>query len=219
MASQLKPKLDRRVEFDERSKSFGITPLLPSTTLRAYSWACPAHLDQGSEGACVGFGWSHWLAARPKEEHNITNTSAQALYNLAKTLDEWPGTNYDGTSVIGGAKAVTQNGYIKEYRWAFGIDEVLQTLAHIGPVVLGLNWYDNMFNPDKNGVIKVSGNLAGGHCILANGINPTKKLVRLHNSWGSSWGKSGECYISFDDLDKLLKEQGEACIPMGKVLK
>lgn len=220
MAEQLRPVLDRRVQFDERSKQFPIKAVLPSQTPRSYSWRTNAWLDQGSEGACVGFGWSHYLASRPKEEPNITNSFAVKLYTDAKKVDEWPGENYDGTSVIAGAKVTKTDAYIKEYRWAFGLDDVILTLGRVSPVVLGINWYDDMFNPDpKTGIITVTGALAGGHCIVANGVNISKKLVRLHNSWGKGWGKSGECYISFADLDKLLKQDGEACVPLTKVLK
>jgi len=168
----------------------------------------------------VGFGWSHFLAGRPKEEPNITNSFAQKLYNDAKKVDEWPGEDYDGTSVLAGAKTTLSDSYIKEYRWSFSFDDLILTLGHVSPVVLGIDWYEDMFNPDpKTGIITATGSLAGGHCILANGVNIKKKLVRLHNSWGKDWGKNGECYISFDDLQTLLSQDGEGCVPLNKVLK
>lgn len=40
-------------------------------------------------------------------------------------------------------------GFVPEYRWAFGVDDVLATLAHHGPVVLGLNWYAGMASHEE----------------------------------------------------------------------
>ncbi len=75
-----------------------------------------------------------------------------------------------------------------------------------------------MFTPDSSNIIHVGGNLAGGHAILVNGVNIKNKLFRLHNSWGNHWGNNGEARISFADMDRLLHERGEACIPMRRGL-
>lgn len=215
------PRLDRLPEFDKRSEEYPITALLPKVAAkkpRSYTWDCKAVLDQGNEGACVGFSMSAELLAKPAVVQGITNESARAVYKKAQTLDQWPGESYQGTSVLAGAKAV-QEIYPKawdSYRWAFGLEDVIQTLGYFGPVVLGINWYSSMFTPDKNGLIKVYGSLAGGHAILARGIDVKKKLIRLHNSWGVHWGLAGNCFISFDDLDRLLHEHGDACVPVGR---
>jgi len=209
--------LGRLVEFDERSRSFPIRALLGEPRkLRSYTWRCLANLDQKSEGACVGFSIAHELIARPSEVKDITNVHARAIYKRAQMLDEWPGENYEGTSVLGGMKALQQlyPEAIKEYRWGFTLQDVLETIAYRGPIVLGVNWYNNMFAPDDKGFIHASGRLAGGHAILAKGINAKKKYITLHNSWGESWGINGSCYLSFDDLKLLLRNEGEACIPV-----
>jgi hypothetical protein len=208
-------RLDRVVQFDERSRNYPIRALVAGKPPRTRQWHCNAWLDQGSEGACVGFGWSHEFAATPAV-NAVTNATAQKLYKQAQTLDEWAGEDYSGTSVIAGAKAAVADGYMREYRWAFGIDDVILALSHAGPVVLGLNWYSGMFDPDANGLITPSGNIAGGHCILALGYDSKKQLIRLHNSWGKDWGIDGECYISVNDLSTLLKDSGEACVPVGR---
>lgn len=214
--------LGRRVEFDDRSRSFPIRSLLEqrgATKPRSYTWRVPVSLDQGSEGACVGFGWAHELAARPVVVHGVTNTLALHLYDRAKQLDEWPGEDYDGTSVLAGAKTVEEAGFMDEYRWAFGLEDLRLAIGYHGPAVLGINWYDGMFTPDGDGRIRPTGNLAGGHCILAYAVSERLKLVKLWNSWGPKWWAGGSwCYLTFDDLEKLLNEQGEACVPVHRSL-
>jgi hypothetical protein len=107
-------RLDRVPHFDERSRSFSVADVLPSTKLRSRTWPCAVHLDQKAEGACVGFGWSHELAAQPVVVRGVTNGTARSLYRLAQTLDDEPGEAYEGTSVLAGAKAVQQHGFLGE---------------------------------------------------------------------------------------------------------
>ena len=74
------PRLDRRVQFDERSRAFPIRALVGDRPRRGYTWRgddewypgehqlplldqCPRHGRCG--GGCVGFGWALELAARP----------------------------------------------------------------------------------------------------------------------------------------------------------
>lgn len=216
-------KLGRIQQFDERSRAFPIRTLLEAKRPRSYTWACSTTLDQGTEGACVGFSWAHELIARPVVVSGIDATTATGFYHAAQGLDPWdggayPGADpfYEGTSVLAGAKAVQNAGYISEYRWAFGLDDVLLTLGYKGPVVLGIEWHEDMFDPDADGLLHVSGGIAGGHAILANGVSLSRRLVRLHNSWGADWGRNGEAYIGFDDLAQLLADGGEACVPMKR---
>ena len=117
-------------------------------------------------------------------------------------------------------------GRITGYRWAFGIDDVIDTLVSTGPVVLGIPWYDSMYQTRSSGLIDVSGKVVGGHCILACGYNPKKRFLReglkafevikLRNSWGPSFGIGGDGWIKVEDLAALLKDQGEACVPQGR---
>lgn len=216
MSGKKQRSFDRIVSFDEKSRQYPIRELVPERP-RSYTWKCDTWLDQGYEGACVGFGWSHELAAKPKVIP-VTNASARALYNQAKTLDDDPGEDYEGTSVIAGAKAVQANGYMKEYRWAFGLGDLVLAVGHAGPAVLGLNWYDSMYKPNADGFLIPNDKLAGGHCILCIGVNVSKQYFIVHNSWGKDWGDNGEAKIAFVDMDRLLHEEGEACIPVTRVL-
>lgn len=224
--------LDWKPRFDERSRGFqavaGIEDRNPITRL----WDLNIWLDQGQEGACVGFGHSHEQGATPEPVIPVTNDFAFGVYNLAKTLDDWPGENYDGTSVLAGAKALSQmkrddgQPYIQSYEWAFGIKDVVLTLSYKGGVVLGVNWYNAMFDTDADGFIHGRDGIAGGHCIYARGVvvrykdgssqawenvDMENSYVVLHNSWGPNWGTNGEAKITLKELDALLQENGEAC--------
>lgn len=211
------PRLDRRVEFDEKSRKFPIMAVIPFQKPRTKTWDCKIWLDQGQEGACTGFAMAHELAARPIVVRNVTDDLARQIYQRARQLDEWPGEDYSGSSVLGAVKAVQEMGKIQEYRWAFGIDDLILALSWKGPAVLGVNWYEGMYSPDENGLIHVSGNQVGGHAILARGYSRKKKAILLRNSWGVNWGVAGDCWISIDDLARLLKEDGEACIPIQRL--
>src|SRR5690349_17955050 len=214
---------DRIVQFDEQSRNYPIMAVVPTTVLTSKTWDCNTWNDQGQEGACVGFGFSHELSAEPQPVP--TNYSlALGIYNRAKLLDNFPGEDYSGTSVLAGAKAVSElknnigEPYIKSYRWAFGLRDVALAVAHVAPVVIGINWYEGMYEPDSAGYLHKSGELVGGHCTLILGVvivpltgisQPTtlaqvdmnKSYAIIHNSWGKSWGVNGRAKISFADLD------------------
>lgn len=207
--------LDRIPQFDVKSRAYAIRSLLESAVPKDRLWrvATNTWLDQGKEGACVGFGWTNELGATPIR-YKIDQALAQRIYQRARQLDDWEGEDYDGTSVLAGAKAATEYGFLKEYRWAFGLHDVLIALSYKGPVVLGVNWYEGMFDTDANGFIRVAGDLSGGHCILAYAIDTNEKTVTLRNSWGREWGTEGSCKLTWADLERLLAEQGEACLPI-----
>lgn len=230
-------RLDRVKKFDEASRAYRAVEGIETLPLISNEWACYIYNDQGREGACVGFAWSHELAARPKVY--LTNeTFALGIYARAKQIDQWAGEDYSGTSVLAGVKAVMEikNAHGRrlygEYRWAFGTEEVLRVLGYRGPVVLGIDWYNNMYYPDAFGFVKAEGSIVGGHAIMANGVhielldpnlpatfdnvNLDKSFVRLHNSWGTEYGIGGDAFLTVRDLDKLLYNGGEACIPMHR---
>jgi hypothetical protein len=212
--------LNRLPYFDERSRAYNIRAVVDRTIPRSFTWACAANLDQRSEGACVGFGWTHEAIARPREWNNLGDGDARSHYREAQKIDPWPGENYEGTAVIAGAKVAQQRGYIGEYRWAFSTQDALAAISRKGPAVIGVNWYTGMFDTDANGFIRPTGRVAGGHCILVRGVNVKAKTVLLHNSWGKDWGGTrwgpGTALLTWDDFDRLLREDGECCIPVER---
>lgn len=210
-----RPVLDWRPHHDPRSRAYPVRALTTSARPRSYTWRCEAWNDQGVEGACVGFAWSHELAARPVVQPT-SEADARAIYHRAQQLDTWPGEAYDGTSVLAGAKAVQERAGLVEYRWAFGLDDLIGAVGLRGPAVLGIPWTTGMWDTDAAGYVHATGRVVGGHAILAHGVNLPGRYFTLRNSWGRGWGVNGGCRISFDDLGRLLADDGEACVPVRR---
>lgn len=212
---RIKRAFGRLIEFDEKSRKFPVTAVIRrGLKPRTKNWRCDIVLDQGNVGACTGFSVAHEAAAVPVVVPGITNEVAMQVYKRAQQLDQWPGEDYEGSSVLAAMKAGIERRWYKSYRWAFGESDLALAISYIGPAVLGIPWCAGMMELDENGLITVTGELVGEHAILCNGYNATKKLYKLHNSWGAGWGINGECYVRAADMKKLLKENGEACIPL-----
>ena len=168
--------------------------------------------DQGNTPQCVAYAWNHWLADAPVVHSINPVVPPQRLYESAKRLDEWPGENYDGTSVRGGVKALQAAGWVSSYWWTWDVNVLANTILTIGPVVLGTDWFSGMMTPDRNGRVSATGRPVGGHAYVLNGVDTTQRLFRIKNSWGRSWGQGGHAWIGFTDTARLLARQGEACI-------
>lgn len=219
---------DRIPHFDPKNRSFPIAPLVAARKPRSYSWA-EMQLDQGREGACVGFGWTMDAAARPvpvfgdpirtHPDFVATQAIAFEVYHRAQQLDDWPGESYEGSSVLAGAKAGVERGWYGEYRWALGTPEdrasdVMLAIGYNGPVVMGTNWYYDMM-PSRSGdreYITPTGGVAGGHCYILTKVSIKRDAVWTPNSWGGD----GQGWIRRTDLAILLANDGEACIPVTR---
>jgi Papain family cysteine protease len=208
--------LGRRHAPDPRDANFPLRALLPAApSIRTYRyWSANGWWgDQGRTPQCVAYAWAHWLEDGPVPQGGTPPIlHPAAIYHDAQFMDEWPGEDYDGTSVRAGAKVLKTAGYIKEYRWASTMQEIVAALLDVGPVVVGFSWYEEMFKPDEASLIHIGGALAGGHAFVLDGISMPHKLIRMKNSWGRDWGNNGFAYLSIEDVDHLLHEDGEACL-------
>lgn len=221
------PILNWKPSFDERSKDFPLRAAIKERPKRrTKKWTNGVILDQGREGACVGFGWTAEALSTPvavdltrvkADVPRDPTAFAQHVYHRAKELDDFAGEDYDGTSVLAGAKAMQEAGLVKEYRWCFNIEDVIDAILTKGPVVLGIYWYDSMYEAPE-GIVSVSGEIVGGHCITAVGFKLAKDsatgedTIILQNSWGYNWGNFGLAEIRVTELAKLLANTGEACV-------
>ncbi len=79
-------------------------------------WQVPI-LDQGTEGACTGFGLAtvaQYLLRRRAVVPDPEPVSPRMFYEMAKRYDDWPGEDYDGSSARGAMKGWHKHGVCSE---------------------------------------------------------------------------------------------------------
>jgi hypothetical protein len=203
----------------------------------------PFVLDQGSEGACVAHAVVHEAIARPvtvdflsrplpawaqrANQWRVTTTPtpqqvAQGFafdaYDYARRVDEWPGEDYDGTSIAAGAKAMVAAGTWGEYRWTTNADVLAVAVSRRGPAVIGVDWWTGFFRPDANGYLHPTGQVEGGHAVVVNGYSLTRQAFKITNSWSEDWGINGCAWIRKPVMAQLLGQGGEGCLPQTRLL-
>lgn len=232
-------RLDRVPYHDPRSRNYQLRPVLGSwAQLRAERSPSryPAHptLDQGREGACVGFSVATMLNASPhRADPEWDGDRARWLYREAQKVDEWPGEHYEGTSIVAAMRVAQGAGLIGEYRWLgagsgrLG-DDVVDCCERVGTFIAGIPVYGSMFDPEPGGIWRVdpTSGLYGYHaiCVLDYRHAPLpyptpppgtsrRRIVDhlvVQNTWGRAWGDEwygmGGCaYLPLEDaLNHLL---------------
>jgi hypothetical protein len=225
-------RLDRLVEFDDRSRLYPVRSLMrpvgaTSKVRKKRLWTPGVLLDQGQDGACVGFGWSAEAAATPVKAA-VDNNFGFNWYHEAQKRDPWKDTPHEGSTVLAGAKAGVELGILRSYHWCFSIDDVIDSICFHSPVVVGTIWLNSMFDVDENGFIVVdfASGEAGGHCYCLYGWCPAnhpdnplpnkeEDVFVMRQSWGA-WGvkDSGSAYMRRSAVEHLLASEndGEACV-------
>ena len=118
-------KLDARpdtLDFRDRMYEATLYEVPTQIDLREYNkWKVPI-LNQGTEGACTGFGLAtvaNYLLRRRKVVPDPTLVSARMFYEMAKRYDEWPGEAYEGSSARGAMKGWHKHGICADTRWPY----------------------------------------------------------------------------------------------------
>ncbi|MFF4409790.1 hypothetical protein [Streptomyces sp. NPDC001404] len=130
---------------------------------------------------------------------------------------EWPPTD-SGSSGLGVARALKKRGLIGSYRHAFDADAIANALQQ-GPVLIGLPWFNAWFEPGPDAFIDAvpdwaTSGIAGGHEVAAIGLEevaqdaagqviPERTVLRLRNSWSSSWGADGDFFMRLSTYNAL----------------
>jgi hypothetical protein len=143
---------------DVRSLAYGVRPTLAgSAPLTDHLWPVGPVLDQGAEGECVGCAVVDAATTIAPPERYLTTfgiaEDAARIYKRAQQLDEVPGEDYAGTSVLAGMKAGVEAGLFGGYRWAFGTRDVAQAVLQVGPVVVGVPWLSGMYDTGPGGLV------------------------------------------------------------------
>lgn len=177
-------------------------------------------LDQGREPQCVGYSIRGFLDGAPIMSKATDGPSADEIYRAAQLVDEWPGTNYDGTSVRAGMKALAALGQIKSYVWGQTVEEAITWMnGGFGTIVVGTNWYAEMSDVDAKGFIREPApNLTtpiGGHAWRWIWWDAKTGGILMRNSWGTDFGiqkngkGTGYAWLRREFAERLLYEDGE----------
>lgn len=152
---------------------------------------------------------------------DLREEEARTLYHLAQDRDHAHGSDYAGTSVLGIMRAGQELELWESYLWALGgTRDVAQVLLQLGlAVVVGVPWSSGLEEPDARGIIRPTGEPAGGHALAVVGL---RQLVggipgpwfELQQSRGPAEGVAGRVYLHHRDLARLLAGVGEAAVPL-----
>lgn len=204
--------LGRLPAADARDRQYLMRELVPAEVSLPdrYYYRTGVVLDQGDTPTCVGHAWRQFLSSALLMSKS--GPDAFAIYHAAQLVDEWPSEDYAGTSVRAGARVLKAMGRLREYRWAWHVNDVKTwLLAGKGTVVLGTDWYDGFGEPDRHGFVHMSGRVRGGHAFLAVGYSDKLGAFRCLNSWGAEYGQRGRFWLPGEYLEKLINDNGEAC--------
>jgi hypothetical protein len=221
----VRAQLGRHVGHDTRSLNYLVEETTDTFVPVRWELDGPV-LDQGQLGACTGFATATCLNHAPYKATvpaNVTldNAEGVTLYSAATRLDPYPG-NYPpsdtGSDGLSAAKAAKKLGLITGYLHITTPEALASALA-LGPVIVGTDWYESMFDPDSMGNLTVdrSSGVAGGHEYTLDEITGDGRFG-FTNSWGSSFGLGGRMFMQVPDFLGLLAAKGDAThfVALGK---
>jgi C1A family cysteine protease len=212
---------------DTRDIAFTAGPVKLPKRIDNRAMATPIR-NQGAEGSCVGFSVAKTVeVAFKKQSAGRPDLSERWAYEYAKRYDEWPGNNYEGSSVRGGLKGANKVGICTENFWPYkpnkrgkprpnaaenaekhkvikytritGINNIKAAIHRNGVVASAAMVHEGWFRLRHNGVIplKPKFDMLGGHAFVLVGYGGVGFWVA--NSWGTRWGKRGFGVLTYKD--------------------
>lgn len=206
-----RPRLGRHIHRDPASLSYMVErQAMPERLASAHHHRHLLVLDQGRLGACTGFAMTGLLGTHPfydavghtelPDDPAAVEGYAVKVYSDATRIDGFAGVwqpDDTGSTGLAVCKVIYRRGLVSGYRWArtpTGLVRLLQD----GPVLLGIAWLEEFFDPDPSGFIdsgQLDSQIAGGHEIEVCGVelkDPIEdSVLELWNSWGPGWGDGG----------------------------
>lgn len=220
------PRLGRHIRHDSRSLFYQIKAQDVSQLVSIRHNVHIPILDQGQLASCTGNAATACVASDPfwatisslgylSESDSVSNEGfSVGVYSEATSLDPFSGsyppddTGSDGLSV---AQVLQKRGLISGYQHATSLEAALTALAK-QPVIVGTIWRADMFNPEGDGRIRITGEDQGGHEYLLDELDVENKRVWVRNSWSASWGLDGRGYLTWDDFSALLSDSGDVTV-------
>ncbi len=118
-------KFDARpdtMDFRDRPYAPSLVEVPPAVELDRYRRFGAPVLDQGTEGACTGFGLAtvaNYLLRTRESDPDVTRVSPRMLYEMARRYDEWEGEAYSGSSARGAVKGWHKHGVCASDEWPY----------------------------------------------------------------------------------------------------
>jgi len=191
-------------------------------------------LDQGSEGACTGFGAAAVINLLNHQRGRSYNVSPRMLYEMAKRHDEWPGTGYSGSSCRGAIQGWYAMGVCRDTLWRYSttnpgeltisrakkarentlgayfrlrhrISDFHAALNEVGAIFVSARVHRGWDQQFvRNGRIPIKTESLGGHAFAIVGYTSDGFLVQ--NSWGKRWGKKGVALWYYEDWQENIRD-------------
>lgn len=211
---QKDPRLARIMVHDSRSLAFPVGLTVDRSTwhdksIRIYD---PVPNPNQVRGNCTTCAKAMQLNAVGNRKVGVVLDMpwAEEAYVWETNNDEFLGgmpTEDTGSSGLASCITAQHYGLGGDYTWYLGgADEVVQGIMAGHAPSLGTWWYNDMFDPDVNNVIRPTGGQAGGHQYVAHGYLKAKDLVKIRCWWGVAYR---DVYIPRTALDELLKDGGD----------
>lgn len=213
-------RLGRHILHDEASRGFPATEA--STVIDVAHRVHRLPLNQ-KRGSCTAEATCGCLDSAPDFTTKIfTQKAADHLYD-EEIINEGgdPATDDPGGTGLMVCKTAKELGWISSYTHTFNLTSALKALA-IRSGMTGVNWYEGFDRPDTKGIVKIAGDIRGGHEFTVVQVLVEPKLIGCVQSWGRGWGvankavglTTGAFFMSWDTWDRLLHEQGDFTVPV-----